>query len=416
MKILITAGQVYGRLDDNKLVGNRVRGLWACRFAGYLSTLGHEVTLLVPDTMPRFDDFNALCGSMENRGPICREGHGGLPGAIEIVRQSGFWDYQNKCLNMAETHDAAVMAAAVVNWIPANPIKGKMPTDGYEVGDIIQIPFILAPRVIWGMKNVNPKITLIGCKMLIGSTEDELIDAAYGVLLKNRCNVVVANDMGNGLKQKKLVYPDRSVHVFDDDFDGFYAALRAAIEDDHWSTSLTGILDESGQSCPKARALFDTIVEKYRDRFTPVEGGRVYGSVAVRCDINGWITSPREKGEAFTSADASVVVALDWDKHIVIAHTRKATLNAPLLIRYAALFNHDAVVHFHEQIEGLPTLPYAPPGTERDNNRVLAAMVPAYGFNIEGHGCVLPLDAEGNLFRGLRFPARPVVGVGRMRR
>jgi len=43
MKVLITAGQVYGRLDDNKLVGNRVRGIWACRFTEHLAKSGHEV-------------------------------------------------------------------------------------------------------------------------------------------------------------------------------------------------------------------------------------------------------------------------------------------------------------------------------------------------------------------------------------
>jgi len=57
MNVLITAGGVYGRLDDNKLVGNRVRGIWACRFAGYLASKGHFVSLLVPDTMPKFEEF-----------------------------------------------------------------------------------------------------------------------------------------------------------------------------------------------------------------------------------------------------------------------------------------------------------------------------------------------------------------------
>ena len=50
MRVLITAGQVYGRLDDNKLVGNRVRGLWATRFAEWLAERGHQVTLVLPDT------------------------------------------------------------------------------------------------------------------------------------------------------------------------------------------------------------------------------------------------------------------------------------------------------------------------------------------------------------------------------
>lgn len=52
-KILITAGPVYGRLDDNKLVSNRSRGIWAADFAWRLAALDlgtrYEVILLVAD-------------------------------------------------------------------------------------------------------------------------------------------------------------------------------------------------------------------------------------------------------------------------------------------------------------------------------------------------------------------------------
>jgi thioredoxin 1 len=48
-RVLITAGQVYGPLDTNKLVGNRVRGIWAAKFADHLADQGYEVTFLVPD-------------------------------------------------------------------------------------------------------------------------------------------------------------------------------------------------------------------------------------------------------------------------------------------------------------------------------------------------------------------------------
>lgn len=392
MKVLVTAGTVYGRLDANKLVGNRVRGIWACGFAGYLSTFGHEITLLIPDTMPRFDKLNGMVGThWKNRGPLCREGHGGRPGAIEVVRQTGYYDYRRKCNAMALTHDCAVMAAAVVNWIPAEPYEGKMPTEGYDEGAIIKVPFFLAPRVIQDMKRVNPKLTLIGCKMLVGVSEETLVDAAYDVLLKSRCNVVVGNDMGRGLRRKILVYKDRSVHEYVDDFDRFYEDLRAVIEDTYYSTSSTGLPETLAKNCPAAPTLFNSIVESNRSRFIPVEGGRVYGSVAINCGLEGWLVSPREKGKMFTAADAVAVVAIDWERNIVITQSGKATLNAPLLIRYALKYGHKAVVHFHEEIEGLPTLPYAPPGTVRDNNRNLPETGLGAGFNIKGHGCVQPI-------------------------
>ena len=39
----------------------------------------------------------------------------------------------------------------------------------------------------------------------------------------------------------------------------------------------------------------------------------------------------------------------------------------------------------------LPTVPYAPPGTVRDNAREIHDWMEG-GFNIEGHGCVLPAE------------------------
>jgi len=391
MRVLVTAGTVYGRLDDNKLVSNRVRGIWALRFAGYLSTKGHCVILLLPDTMPRFVDLNEMIGTDWSwRGPLCREGHGGGPGAIEIIRHSGFDDYHEKCLALAPEQDTAIMAAAVVNWIPADPVPGKMPTEMYEVGDIINVPFVLAPRVIEEMKAANPQLTLIGCKMLIGSTDDELVEAAYGVLLKSRCNAVIANDMGRGLRRKLIVGKDRSIHEYDNDWGGFYEALAGYIEDEHFHTERFKLTDPT-PGLVHTQQEFGRLVEKHRRRFMPVEGGRVFGAVAVKA-TEGWLVSPREKGEAFASSDATLVSSLDWDRLVIRVPEgwNKASLNAPLLIRYGALYGLDAVVHFHEQVEGLPTLPYYPPGTERDNNRELAACVLKDGFNIEGHGCVIP--------------------------
>ncbi len=79
-------------------------------------------------------------------------------------------------------------------------------------------------------------------------------------------------------------------------------------------------------------------------------------------------------------------------------------MNAPLLIRFAQHVlkarqhgmmyggKEPVVLHLHEQLPGVPTLPYGPPGTDRDNLRVLPDGVRA--FNIQGHGFVACLDSE----------------------
>lgn len=395
-RVLITAGTVYGKLDDNKLVGNRTRGIWAKNFAQFLIAAGHEVTFLAPDTMSGL-------------------GADGYVGTVE--RHRGFWEYQEKCLKFAATHDAAVMAAAVVNWIPHEPFVGKMSTTSLRElalpyvadrakGDVpipgktvINIPFILAPRVIDKMRRVNSKLTLIGCKMTSGATYDVTIEAAYKTLVAAKCHAVVANDL-DALAVKRLLYPDRARFAYDlhreDHPRSFFQALQKIIEDEHFQTIADNLMVPI-DTLARPRSIFDTTVARFRAAFTQKLAGvdRVFGSLAVRVDNNTMLASPREKGALFTSQEA-VLVRRSFANQTVTTHDgTKATMNAPLLARYLNNFiGAEGVLHLHQQIPGIPTTSYAPPGTVRDTYRDM----PAPSFNIDGHGCILALHVDRNGF------------------
>lgn len=374
MKFLVTAGTVYGRLDDNKLVGNRVRGIWAVKFAKYLAEQGHTVKLLVPDTMrPIRPDPNYM------------------PPAVQVISQNGFHSYQEECLKLAKQVDGAVMAAAVVNWIPESPIKGKMSTEGFAPGDKIDIPFILAPRVINQMKEANPKLTLIGCKMLIGSTYLELEKASGKVIRDAKCAAVVANDMeGLGLRVKHVIHKDGAVITFDNEWDGFNKHLQDLLTARYYRTDLLG----GGRDLSEeAKAKFTELVEQHHSGFlsAPVHPDLVFGSLAVFDEgYSRWAVSPREKRDYFTAEDAVPVLDIT-EQSVSVNGYKKPTLNAALLIRFAEKFGHRAVLHQHRQLPGLPTAPYALPGTVEDSDRRL---LPEYrnGFNIKGHGFILPVE------------------------
>jgi hypothetical protein len=84
-----------------------------------------------------------------------------------------------------------------------------------------------------------------------------------------------------------------------------------------------------------------------------------------------------------------VVTNVDVRNYIVFTEGgRKATLNAPLLLRVMNYYNAKAVVHLHEETRGWSYLPYSPPGTVADNNREFSSSY----FNIEGHGCIFVED------------------------
>lgn len=392
MKTLVTAGTVYGLLDDNKLVGNRVRGIWAAKFAEYLCReKGWPVMLLVADTQER--EIRRMVEHPEK----------GLPPGLEFVTQRGFYNYRDKVMWALRDQgcQAAVLAAAVVNWIPEKPFEGKMPTVG--VGDRMNVPFILAPRVIDEVKSAYPTTTLIGCKMTIGETHEGLIHAAYKTLLGAKCNAVVANDMKTGLRAKTIVYQDRTEQAFDVGDEGFFKALHAVIADQHYWTSNLGQLVSVKADVANT---FNRFVARYRTRFSKrlPDGHFVFGALGV--PYNGpeapedlrqeILFSPREKGELFDSRSAVLVASIDHAERKVETFGGKATLNAPLLSRHLRKYpKAHGVLHLHEQLPGVPTVPYAPPGTVRDSYREAPGPV----YNIEGHGFIACLDANGEIWK-----------------
>jgi hypothetical protein len=77
-----------------------------------------------------------------------------------------------------------------------------------------------------------------------------------------------------------------------------------------------------------------------------------------------------------------------------VGEKKRATLNAPLLIRTGRSHTKDGrrmpVLHLHRPLADVPTVPYGPPGTVRDNNREIPGPV----FNVKGHGFVKVLNDE----------------------
>jgi phosphopantothenate-cysteine ligase len=59
----------------------------------------------------------------------------------------------------------------------------------------MSIALTRATKLIGKVKQWNPKCKLVGFKLLVNSTDEELVDAARRSINKNRCDVVVANDL-----------------------------------------------------------------------------------------------------------------------------------------------------------------------------------------------------------------------------
>lgn len=377
MKILVTGGPVHAHLDAVKIITNKFQGGLMAALVDSLLKAGHEVTYVTSKSA-------ALPKGSYPRPPL------------EIVWHNGIDDYRLKVLQLAPKMNAVVLGAAVANLIPQNPLVGKFPSHNYKPGQTIPINFVIAPRIIDEVKQVAPNTTLIGFKYLKGVPHEELISAAYGVLLDSKATVVFAND-GEQLSNVFMVTKERAVipmsrddiaqHIINLSSDLYY----------HTRTEF-----QPQPHCRVERLIAAEYIQLLKDKFVSVENGMLFGTVAVRVPSGGFITTGRGKKELDNIVH---VTRVDHEKRNVwlageLFNARtKATLNAPLLDTIFSNPMIKYILHYHEQHPLLPTLPYAPSGTVRDSERKLGI-----SFNIKGHGCYLLLDdSETVLGTGMPF-------------
>lgn len=350
--ILITGGAVHGKLDAVKLVTNRFRGGMMAEIAELLS-LHFDVTYLTAKGMSH---------------PNLTHGH--------LLFHDGFHDYMQKVLELAPTMNGILLGAAVANLIPQSPFPGKFPSHQYKPGDIINIPFVIAPRVIDQVHRVAPKTHLFGFKLLSGVAKEVLVDAAYGVLLDSKAELVFANDATN-LAAKFAITKERGVIPLD--IDGLVQMVKQAMEDEYYSS--VSCVDLSIGDV----TLFNKLVLENQFNFMAHNG---FGTVAVRAGPGkSFFTTQRNKimNGQFVNIPILVYAVSHDTRQVIYQGTSKPTLNAPLL---AHIFETNPtvthIIHLHEQVPNLPTLPYAPPATVRDSIRDVHS-----SFNIEHHGCYL---------------------------
>jgi hypothetical protein len=164
---------------------------------------------------------------------------------------------------------------------------------------------------------------------------------------------------------------------------GLAAWIHDMLQDQYYSTVAGVGVGVPAEPVAKTKLL----INRYRDRFTTVETGLIFGTVAVRYDI-GFVTTGRGKHEL--DSIAFVFSVNHRNREVLVSYGGKASLNAPLLARMFENPRVHSIVHYHAQEAGLPTYEYAPPGTVRDSNRPNHT-----SFNIKEHGCMLLFDEKG---------------------
>lgn len=371
-KILITGGPVHAHLDSVKIVTNRFRGGLMAGLAESLANFpGAQVTYLTAQSGSHIPNSSLASGP------------------LDVVFLTGFDDYRKKVLALAPQHSDVVLGAAVANLIPANPWPGKFPSHDYNEGDIVNVPFLVTPRVITEVKRVAPRVNLFGFKLLSGAPHAELMKAAWHTLMAGKCTAVIAND-ATDLQSKFVLTKEGAEHPVSNEW--LPQFLWGLMNQSYYRTqSVAPVESPESPLALRLKALIATYRETQPGLFVTTPDGMVFGTLAVKqAGATGFWTTGRGKREL---DEVSYVQSVCHHTRCVVTEGGKSSLNAPLLDNIFQT-NPDAayIVHGHVQQGYLPTLPYALPGTVEDSIRNVRG-----SFNVDKHGCFLVFNEQGEM-------------------
>ena len=112
---------------------------------------------------------------------------------IEYVEYSTFDDYKSGIeeLLKKETYDIIVVAAAVSDYGVANYYNGKYRSRE----DDMCIKLVKLPKILPIMRKLAPESVIGGFKLLVDSTDDELLDAMKKQIAESDVDLVIGNDL-----------------------------------------------------------------------------------------------------------------------------------------------------------------------------------------------------------------------------
>ncbi len=355
-KILISIGPIHGKLDSVKIITNKFKG-------GLAALTAKQLALKRPQDKITVVKCNETSFYKPEELKVKN---------IKIVNVEDFFEYEKFILS--NKFDVYILAAAVANLIPKDPLKGKFPSHNYKEEEEINIPFVITRRVILHIKEKFPRSTLIGYKLFDGSYE-ELIKAGWDLLVETKANAIFCNDPKTAKDKKICLLPDGS--RIELNFEDHVNFIDRIIDLSWYKTKIVSF----------KKPLFDktdsfvSILDKTAEKFPPY----IFGCVAYKSG-DGFYTTARGKKDV--KKDFAYVHKVNHNKKVVFAD-KKASLNAPLLDLIFTLTNSKVIVHAHKKLDA-ENLDYIFSGTnEEDNLKSKILQLHKEGknfFNIKFHG------------------------------
>ena len=208
-KIIITAGGTSEKIDNVRKITNSSSGKLGMIIANHLLEQNEDIIIY----------YTCSRNSLKPRN-----------NKIKIIEIDGTIDLKNKIENMLlnEKIDYFIHSMAVSDYMTdyvttieniKESIKNSNNLDeafsntevirgnkisSYEKNLVIVLK--PTPKIISIIKNISPSTYLVGFKLLDGVSKEELIDTARKLKLKNKCDLVVANDLEKIKKGEHVAY------------------------------------------------------------------------------------------------------------------------------------------------------------------------------------------------------------------
>lgn len=211
MKILITSGGTKIPIDRVRSITNMSKGTFGSRIADAFYTKLFNDQVMSRDFSHKITFFMAKGSKRPMRQNIDNEYFDSGVDIMKYVEYSTFDEYKagiEKLLS-EKKFDIIVVAAAVSDYGVANYYNGKYRSRE----DDMCIKLIKLPKVLPIMRKLAPNAIICGFKLLVDSTEDELLNAMEKQIDETNVDLVVGNDLRDIKADDHKLLVMRNEHV-----------------------------------------------------------------------------------------------------------------------------------------------------------------------------------------------------------
>jgi phosphopantothenate-cysteine ligase len=249
LSILITAGGTSEKIDDVRMITNKATGKLASMVADEFSTKAAvDITFVCGENsilpseisveLIKIGSVTDLTDTLKNLLTANKYDAVIHTMAVSDYRVSGFMtadDLSSAIISESEKIDLSE-TSKLTETLNTIFKENAVSTAGRKISsDIDGLILVMekGPKAISIIKQMQPETILVGFKLLTGASEDELLRIGYGLMQKNNCDFVLANDSNHVSHDRHegiLISPDQTYERLSSKKEIAAAIVRAVLE------------------------------------------------------------------------------------------------------------------------------------------------------------------------------------------